>query len=195
VYLHDNFESMSALNQNTLGGAVSFANLDGTPDENTLATLDNFSPHQTRALRLRWNVTTATYQSQIPAGQRNLTGWKNLSFRVTQKVGSASNPVGTTRDFRVRLNTAGGGPSRAVRAGYFGSIPPPYKPEYAATWDASEGPNTKSAMKTIRIPLYAWTIKCLSVPQVDLTNVESVTFEFDYVSTGELEIDDVAFTE
>jgi len=191
----DNFESAPALNQNTLGGTVSFADLDGTPDENTLATLDNFTPHQTRGLRLRWNATTATYQSQIPVGQRNLTGWKNLSFRVTQKVGSASNPAGMTRDFRVRLSTAGSGPSRAVRAGYFGAIPPPYKPEYTSFYDVNEDPNTKSAMKTIRIPLYAWTIKCLSVPQVDLTNVESVTFEFDYVSTGELEIDDVAFTE
>ncbi len=192
----DNFETAPALNQNSLGGTVSFANLDGTPDENTLAALDNFSPHQTRALRVRWNATTATYQSQIPAGgERNLTGWNNLSFRVTQKVGSASNPIGLTRDFRVRLTTAGGGPSRAVRAGYFGAIPAPYKPEYAVTWDPNEGPNTKSAMKTIRVPLYAWTIKCLSVPQVDLTNVESVTFEFDYDPTGELEIDDIAFTE
>ena len=191
----DNFESATALNQNSLGGTVSFANLDGTPDENTLATLDNFTPHQTRGLRLRWNATTATYQSQIPVGQRNLTSWKNLSFRVTQKVGSASNPAGMTRDFRVRLTTGGSGPSRAVRAGYFGAIPPPYKPEYTTFYDSNEDFNTKSAMKTIRIPLYAWTIKCLSVPQVDLTNVESVTFEFDYVSSGELEIDDVAFTE
>lgn len=194
LYL-DNFESAPALSQNSLGGVVSYANLDGTPSEDTLAALDSFSPHQTRALRVRWNGVTATYQSQIPAGgQRDLTTWSYLSFRVTQKVGSASNPAGLARDFRVRLSTTGGGLSRAVRAGYFGTIPAPYKPEYIAPYDTSEGPNTKSAMRTVRIPLYAWNIKCLDVPRVDLSDVESVAFEFDYDPTGEVEIDDIAFT-
>jgi hypothetical protein len=159
-----------------------------------LTALDDFTPHQTRGLRVRWNAATATYQSQIPAAQRDVSGFGNLSFRVCQKVGSPANPAGQARDFRIRLSTAGAGPARAVRAGYFGKIPAPYRPEYTTAYDGNEGPNTKSAMKTVRIPLYAWTIKCLNVPQVDLSNVESVTFEFDYDPSGELEIDDIAFT-
>ncbi len=191
----DHFETAPAIGQNSLGGTVTHANLDGAPQEGQLTSIDGFSPHQTRGLRVRWNSTTAVYESEIPVGgQRDVTSWEHLSFRVTQKVGSASNPANQKRDFRVRLTTAGGGNSRAVRAGYFGEIPPPYHPEYTALYNGSEGPNTKSAMKTVRIPLYAWTIKCLSVPQVDLSNVESVTFEFDYDPTGELEIDNIAFS-
>ena len=95
----------------------------------------------------------------------------------------------------MRLSTAGGGNSRAVRAGYFGAIPFPYKPEYVMNHDPDEDPNTKSAMTTIRIPLYAWTIKCLNVPIVDLTNVESVAFEFGYRPKGDIIIDDIEFTD
>ena len=121
-------------------------------------------------------------------------GYKFLSFRATQKVGSSSNPADQLRDLRVRLTTAGGGPSRSIRAGFFDTIPYPYKPEYISSFNADEDPNTKSAMKTVRIPLYAWTIKCLSVPIVDLTDVEFVSFEFDYHGAGELEIDEIEFT-
>jgi hypothetical protein len=191
----DSFESAPAINQNSLGGNVNHASLDGPPAEDVMAALDANSPHQTRGLRLKWNSAAAVYHSELPAGQRNVSSWKFLSFRVAQKVGSAANPANQARDFRVRLSTAGAGPSRAVRAGYFDAIPFPYKPEYITAFDASEGPNTKAALKTVRIPLYAWTIKCLNVPIVDLTNVESVSFEFDYDASGELEIDDIEFTE
>jgi hypothetical protein len=191
----DSFESAPAITLNTLGGAVTHASLDGVPVEDVLATLDGNSPHQTKGLRLKWNAAAATYRSELPAGQRDILTWKFLSFRVAQKVGSAANPANQARDFRVRLSTAGGGPSRAVRAGYFDTIPFPYKPEYRTANDGDEAPNTKAALRTVRIPLYAWTIKCLNVPIVDLTNVESVSFEFDYDATGELEIDDIEFTE
>lgn len=193
----DNYESAPALNQNTLGGSVSHTNLNGLPEENTLVTLDTHSPHQTRGLRLRWNSTAANYVSQIPVSNRNISGagYQFFSFRVSQKAESAFNPVNQLRDLRVRLTTGGGGASRAIRAGYFDTIPYPYKPEYITAYDGNEEPNTKSALKTVLIPLYAWTIKCLSVPIVDLTNIESVSFEFDYDHTGELDIDEIEFTE
>jgi hypothetical protein len=200
----DDFESHPSLNQNTLGGTVNFANLDGMPQEDLMGTIDPNSPHQTKGLRLKWNVLTGTYQTQIPlGGQRDISAFKFLSFRVSQKVGSASNPVDQLQDMHVRLTTAGGGNSRALRVGYFNTIPFPYKPEYKIydpvtgtyhiTNDPSEDLNTKAALKTIRIPLYGWTTKCLSFPIVDLTNVESITFEFDSKPTGEIEIDDIEF--
>jgi len=98
------------------------------------------------------------------------------------------------QDLDVRLKTAGGGNSRAIRAGFYGSVPFPYQPAYSGPWVGSEGPNTKAALTTVQIPLSAWTIKALTAPIVDLTNVESVSFELADRPTGELEIDDVIFT-
>lgn len=193
----DDFESTPAINQNSLGGTVTYTDLDGLPQEDTMGTIDTYSPHQTRGIRIKWNATTAKYQSEIPlvGTQRDISGYKFLSFRVTQKVGSAVNPVDQLQDFYVRLNTAGGGNSRAVRVGYFATIPFPYKPEYIASQDSNEEPNTKAALKTIRIPLHVWTIKAMSAPIVDLANIESINFEFNSKPTGEIEIDDIEFTE
>ncbi|MFX0199162.1 MAG: hypothetical protein ACFFCW_23815 [Candidatus Hodarchaeota archaeon] len=192
----DHFESNYQINQNTLGGAVSYSSLDGAPQENVTGLLDNHSPHQTRGILLRWNSTVAKYETEIPLpqSQRNVKPYKFLSFRVGQKVGSALNPLDQLQDFYVRLNTAGGGNSRAVKAGAFGSIPFPYKPEYKTTYDGNEEPNTKSAMKAIRIPLHAWTIKAMTAPIVDLGNVGSITFEFYSKPIGEILVDDVEFT-
>ncbi len=159
-----------------------------------LGNLDPNSPHQTRGVLLKWNVLTAKYQSELPIIWKDVSAFKYLSFRVTQKAGSGANLADQLQDFYVRLTSAGGGNSRAVRVGYFNTIPYPYKPEYIASKDANEGPNTKSALKTIRIPLQAWTIKALNAPIVDLTNVELVTFEFIAKPTGEIEIDDIEFT-
>ena len=47
---------------------------------------------------------------------------------------------------------------------------------------------TKSALRTVRIPLSVYAIKCLGVDAVDLTNIVSLTFEFDEKPTGEIEI-------
>lgn len=193
----DDFETEPALDTNSLTGTVNYTDLDGLPEEEVMGTIDPHSPHQTRGLRLRWNMLTATYQSEIPlvGTQRDISARKFFSFRVAQKVAPSPNPVDQLQDLRVRLTTAGGGNSRAIRAGYYASIPYPYKPEYVASQDAIEGPNTKAALNTIRIPLYAWTTKCLNIPMVDLTNIESVTFEFSHNPAGELEFDDIEFTD
>ena len=108
--------------------------------------------------------------------------------------GPSSNPTGQPQDLYVRLATAGGGPARSIRAGYFSPIPFPLRPvkdPVQPLWDEAR---TLAAMKTIRIPLNAWTIKCLSAPIVDLANVESVTFELSATGSGELLIDDIEFT-
>jgi hypothetical protein len=53
---------------------------------------------------------------------------------------------------------------------------------------------TKSALRTVRVPLSVYAIKCLGVDQVDLTNVVSLEFDFSEKPTGEIEIDSVQFT-
>jgi hypothetical protein len=113
---------------------------------------------------------------------------------VSQKVLSAANPADQLQDLYVRLTTAAGGNTRAVRAGYFRTLQFPYKPAYLGGSIANQDANTKAAMNTVRIPLFAWTVKALNAPIVDLTNVESLTFEFSAKATGELEIDDIDFT-
>jgi hypothetical protein len=53
---------------------------------------------------------------------------------------------------------------------------------------------TKSALTTIRIPLSAYTIKCLGVDEVDLTSIVTLRFELAEKPTGEIEIDSIQFT-
>ena len=101
--------------------------------------------------------------------------------------------VNQVQDLYVRLTTAGGGPARSIRAGYFGAIPFPMRPVIdPINWHMDEL-RVLAAMRTIRIPLSAWTIKCLNAPIVDLTNVESVTFELNATGRGELLVDDIEF--
>ncbi|MFX0125473.1 MAG: alpha/beta hydrolase family protein [Candidatus Hodarchaeota archaeon] len=197
----DDYESEPAIDKSSLGGQVAHADLldyipvEDNPREDNMVILDEHTPHQTRGLKLMWNAMTGTYQSEIPllGTQRDVSDFTFFSFRVSQKVAPSSNPPDQPQDFYVRLNTADGGNSRSVRVGYFGTIPYPYKPEYDV-YESYEISNTKSAMNTIRIPLRAWTIKCLSAPIVDLTNIESITIEFRVKPTGEILIDDIEFT-
>jgi hypothetical protein len=52
----------------------------------------------------------------------------------------------------------------------------------------------KSAMKTVRVPLIAFTITTLGAQNVDLTDIDSIAFEFDVKATGEIEFSDIEFT-
>jgi hypothetical protein len=49
-------------------------------------------------------------------------------------------------------------------------------------------------MRTVRIPLAAYSIKCLGVDEVNLTDIVSLAFEFAEKATGEIQIDSVQFT-
>jgi hypothetical protein len=189
----DDFESTPEIDKNILNGDVEYSDLGSAPQEDAMGTLDTHSPHQTQGLKLEWDVTTARYQTEIPLinTQRNVSNFEFLSFRVSQVVNG--NPVGQMQDLYVRLNTAEGGNSRAVRVGYFGHIPYPHRPDYKSSYDSYEDIHTKAALTTIRIPLHAWTIKALSAPIVNLTNIESIAFEFNAKPTGEILIDDIEF--
>jgi hypothetical protein len=192
----DDFETQTAITTNSLGGSVAANGLNGSPVENTANALDDKAPHQTRAVRVRWQAQSGTYRSTIPtpAANRNVSGYDFLSFRVTQTVDSNDNPANQDQNFKVWLHTAGNGPERAIHVSRFQEVPFPYTPAYPGVSTITEEQNTKAAFKTVRIPLDAWTIKCMSAPIVNLTNVEAVTFEFTNKPTGEILIDDVAFT-
>ena len=82
--------------------------------------------------------------------------------------------------------TDGSGTSRAIRVSKFAEVPYPDVRGYAQY--------TKSAMCTIRIPLASYTIRCLNIDAVDITDVVSLALEFAEKPTGEIEIDSIQFT-
>jgi hypothetical protein len=185
----DDFEgahTATSWQASTIGGAVSQSGLPATPQENDLRTIDSHSPHLTAGLSLRWDTTTDSLGYTIPVGQTNVSGFQAVSFRVSQKVNSASNPVNQLQDLRLTL-IDGGGHARAIRISKLTEIPYPYVRGYASL--------VMSAMRTIRIPLAAYYIHCLNIDQVDLTDVTTLSFEFAEKLTGEIEIDNIQFTD
>ncbi len=170
----------------TIGGAVSDdATLPTQPTEDNLWSVDGNSPHSTAGLLCQWNDLTDHLRFDLPAGQRNVSGFQAISLRVTQKNGSASNPAGMSQDLYVTLES-GNGNSRSIRAAAFDEIPYPHQRYYSQF--------TKSAMRTVRIPLTSYTIAVINTVPVDLTDVVSVTVDFGVKATGEVEVDSVEFT-
>jgi hypothetical protein len=184
----DNFEgphSATSWQTSTIGAPVSETGLPATPAENDLRSMDAQSPHATAGLALRWDNVTESLRFDVPAGSRNLTGFAAISFRVGQKVGSASNPAGQRQDFRLTL-TDGAGTQRAIRVSKFAEIPFPASrgyPQYI-----------KSAMRTVRIPVAAFTIRCLGIDAVDMSDVRTIAFEFAELASGEIVIDSLQAT-
>jgi hypothetical protein len=182
----DNFEGVhtaTTWQTSTIGGTVTQAGLF-IPDEANLRSIDPQSPHHTAGLRILWNAVTDSLQFSIPAGQRDVSAFAAVSFRITQRL-AASNPEGQPQDLRLTL-TDSGGKSRAIRVSKLAEIPYPDV--------RGIGSLTKSALRTMRIPLSAYTIKCLGVDSVNLADVVSLTFEFAEVLTGHIEIDSIQFT-
>ena len=169
---------------NSLGGSVAATALS-TFAENQLRTLDTHSPHVIPGGGVAWASSAGVYLSGVPAIGRDVSGYSNLAFRVTQKYESLQNPAGQVQDFHVRLSDSNG-KSRSIRVSSFTDIPYPYVRGFDDL--------VKSAMKSVRIPLASYTIANAGAQDVDLTNISSVSFEFDATPTGEIEIDDIEFS-
>lgn len=168
---------------NDLGGVVT-ATLPAVPGKGDLRGLDNFSPDDHTGGLLRWDAARHLYVSELPPGSRDLSDYNVLSFRVTQRYASASNPVGAEQDFLVGL-TDEDGDTRQVPVSQFAPITYPYV----------RGINslTKSAPKTVRIPLRAYTRELAGVEQVDLSKIVSLSLDFAVNPTGEIEVTDIEF--
>jgi hypothetical protein len=125
-----------------------------------------------------------------PADFVDVSGFGILSFRVTQKYDPTGtiNPLNADQDFYVRLRDLAG-KERMVKVSKFNRVPYPFirGPHYGLAV-------IKSALCTIRIPLHAFTIGCAGAQRVDLTQVTNLAFVYQYISTGEIEIDDIEFT-
>jgi len=170
---------------NSLGGSVTSSTLASPPAEDFLHNLDTFSPHMTSGGDVAWSSTMGVYLSNLPAANKDLSGFDALSFRVTQRYGSQQNPANQLLDLYVRL-TDSNGQSRSIRTGAFAAIPYPYERGVAQL--------IKSALKSVRIPLASYTVANAGSQNVDLTKVQSIAFEFAGRPTGEIEIDDIEMT-
>jgi dienelactone hydrolase len=170
---------------NDLGGVVT-ATLPAVPGKGDLRALDGSSPHDHTGGLLRWDAASHIYVSSLPAARKDLSDYDLLSFRVTQRYGSASDAVGIPQDFFVKL-TDQDGRSRKVPASQFAPLNYPYVRGISNL--------TKSAMKTVRIPLSEYTRELAGVEPVELDELVSVGFEFAVDPTGEIEVTDIEFVD
>ncbi len=189
----DDFEgAVENWQSSTIGGSVSHGGtLAVAPSEARMFDyppakpgLDPKSPHDSRGLGVSWNNIGDRLTWTIPTPHKDVSLFSVLSLRVTQKEGSASNPVNQAQDFRVTLKDAANN-QRAVRVSAFGAVPFPDQ--------RSNSDLRKSAMTTIRIPLTSYTVACAGQPKVDLLNVVELSLDFSSRAAGEIEIDEIEF--
>lgn len=184
----DHFEGVhtaTSWQTSTAGGSVAQTGLVADPQEAYLHDADTHSGHDTSGLLFKWNSIGDKLEFNVPAGIKNVTAWKMLSFRVCQRALDAANPANQPVNFRVALRDDGGN-ERAIRVSAFAEIP---YPQQRVNTD-----NIVSIFRTVRIPLTSYTIVCLGVPKVDLTNITKITFLFSEQASGSVELDDLCFT-
>ena len=137
------------------------------------------SIHTTQALQVGWNAAGDEFSYTVPMGNRDVTSFEVLSFRVAQ-TNSGSNPASGSQDFQVELS--GGGSTKATYVAKFDAIPKPY----------NRSGTDHNVMTSVRIPLHSFII---NNSNVDLTDVDAVHFKFNYSSTsGEIYVDDIEFS-
>jgi hypothetical protein len=184
--------------RNGLNGVVAVAGLEipvGLTDARTEASLRrrelaNFC-HDTFGAMVAWAAAGGTYTTPFAAS--NVSGFRVLSFRATQRFDVPKNPnpaglvPGTALDLSVRL-TDSAARTALVRAGSVATLPFPWKRPAA-----EGGPDlNKSALRTIRLPLSAFTDANNALA---LTAIVSIAFVFDRRANGELAIDDIEFSD
>jgi hypothetical protein len=181
----DKFDGAIDWQTSTIGGTVTATGLPVNPEEGVLHTIDDHSPHDSQGLKIRWDNSSDKLDFSIPPAHKDVTGFTHLSIRITQKDGSASNPANMSQNLRIAL-IDGTNKERAIRVSPFASIPyPDQRPEVSLR---------KSAMTTVRIPLKSYTIVCAGQVQVNLADLTTISLRFSEVPTGEIDIDNIEFT-
>lgn len=190
----DDFEephTLTSWQNSTIGGTVSQSGLPANPIENFLYVADNVnSPHNSSGLIVHWDNSGDRLEGTIPAAHMNVSNFQTISFRVTQKYDSTGtiNPINAEQDFYILLRDLTS-KERMVKVGKFGKVPYPH-----LRGNGWYGDVIKSALCTIRVPLHTFTIECAGAQRVDLTQIEKLAFVFQANSSGQIEIDDIEFT-
>lgn len=128
-------------------------------------------------LRTGWSALTATYTNDLPAGARDVSAFKWLTFRVSVNFADTRNVAGAAQNFTVVLTDGSGATSSVAVAGVSDVLfyPP-----------GSVGPVPKILLNTARIPVTSFS-------GVNLSDIRSVQFRFNQKTSGALLISDVAF--
>ncbi|MCB1036856.1 MAG: hypothetical protein KDD47_23725, partial [Acidobacteria bacterium] len=164
---------------NTLAGGVSYPG-SLSVSEGSVGSC-SFHPSSNGTAGVTWTGAGDIYESVLPVGQRDVSGYSHLSFRVTQVPdGGTLNPVGADKTLIVRL-VDGDGDSRKALTSDFRDIPYPY--ERSAT-------NRPCQMKGVRIPLRTFAMNNSGVDLDDIVRVE-----IEFPGTGKVAIDDLQFTQ
>jgi hypothetical protein len=159
--------------------------------ELNLAGSNDFFWNDTFGEMLAWDAVGATYTQ--PLGTQDVSSLLVLSFRVTQRLGSARNPnppgdtPGNSPDFSIEL-TDSAGAKAVVRVGSISLVPFPWKRLNSA---GGLSALSKSALTTIRIPLTAFTAVNAALSLKVLTGV---AFKFTTTAKGEIAITDLEFS-
>ncbi|HEX9460351.1 MAG TPA: hypothetical protein VGA84_14455 [Thermoanaerobaculia bacterium] len=124
-----------------------------------------------------WTSTSGSLQDDLTPGQRNVSGFQAIQFRVVVDFSDPRNVTGVPQDFHVALtDTSGFTASVAVSSVSSALYFPPGETIVVP----------KIVLSTVRIPLSAFR-------RVNLNAVKSVVFQFDQRPQGNVLIDDVAF--
>jgi hypothetical protein len=144
-----------------------------TPDRNYYA-------HDTRGLRTRWISPGGSVV--FSTGTWSVRYWDFLNFRVGQRFRSTGsfNPTNGTQNLTVVLEDADGHVSPPIRVSTYVALPYP----------DDRGSFTKSVMRTVRIPLRAFSA---NGSPLNVGRLARIRFLYDATATGELLIDDVEF--
>lgn len=175
----DDFENGNVAT-NTLGGATTVVGSLALT-EGSVGTCSHH-PTTNGSGGLTWTAAGDLYETELPVGQRDVSMFSHLSFRVTQKHDNGVlNPIGQEKNVIVRLFD-GGGDNRKVLTVDFREIPYPWERNTSAS-------GYKCQMKGVRIPLRNVT---MNNSGVDLSDIVKVQIEFP--GTGKISIDDLQFT-
>lgn len=130
-------------------------------------------------LRIGWSAPTAFYANALPPGQRNVSGYYALQFRVAVNFTDYRNAPNQAQDFSVVL-TDGLGRTASTRVSQWSSalLYPPGKIQSVP----------KVILNMVRIPLSAFA-------GVDRTDIRSIRFQFDQRTKGALLLSDIAFVD
>lgn len=178
----DNFEQVPAnVTRNTIGGINTLVNLTGAAEKSlNSATASSFF-HVTKGMTASWSAS-ASFTADLQNGL-DVVGYSYISCNLLQKYASASNPSGQAQRFHLSLIDLNGNSATLDNTDI---APWPYP----FTTNAN-GP-IKSVLKTFRFPLQAFTAQNSAL---DLTQLDKVSILFDVTATGDIALDDVAFTQ
>lgn len=146
-----------------------------------------FTWNQTRGLIVGWNNPAARYEISVPPAVGALVNtYPYLSLRIGQVFESPVdlNPAGANKDLSLQLEL-GATIAHSLKVTNFDDLPYPVQ----TAWYGQ--PATKSNMKTVRIPLRAFTVNQSSW---NLTALTKIKLSFDQTATGRVVIDDIQLT-